>query len=166
MTKMDSIAQGAITLTSVAILLSIFSLITKEDQRIKYVSGVILTVYMLQFTLPIVRLITNVEFSPEIEQGDTENTPPSDNAVILNAISEQLCSDIKTLVISRFGIEESAFTVSVTLDTNERNEIELRSISLKHHQNHTDANDYDLELISKYISDAFAAPCIILTENG
>ena len=163
---MDSIAQGAITLTSVAILLSIFSLITKEDQRIKYVSGVILTVYMLQFTLPIVRLITNVEFSPEIGQGDTENTPPSDNAVILNAISEQLCSDIKTLVISRFGIEEAAFTVSVTLDTNEQNEIELKSISLKHHQNHTDINEHDLELISKYISDTFAAPCTILTENG
>ena len=159
---MDSIAQGAITLTSIAILLSIFSLITKEDQRIKYISGVILTMYMIQFTLPIIQLVTSTEFIPEIDQEENE-TPPSDNTIILNAISEQLCSDIKTLVVSRFGVEETAFTVSVTLNSNERNEIELKSISLKYHQSHTDTNEYDLALISKYISDTFAAPCIILT---
>ena len=162
---MDSIAQGAITLTSIAILLSIFSLITKEDQRIKYVSGVILTMYMIQFTLPIIQLVTSTEFIPEIDQEENE-TPPSDSTIILNAISKQLCSDIKTLVVSRFGVEEAAFTVSVTLNSNERNEIELKSISLKHHQSHTDINEHDLELISKYISDTFAAPCTILTENG
>ncbi len=163
---MDSITQGAVTLTSLTILLTVFNLITKEESRIKYISGVILTVYMLQFTLPIVRLVTNTEFLPEIEQGDTENQTPSDNTVILNAISEQLCIDVKKLVVSRFGIEETAFTVSVTLDTNELSEIELKSISLKHHQSHTDTNGYDLELISKYISDTFAAPCIILTEQS
>ena len=162
---MDPIVKGAITLASVSILLTIFNLITKDDNRIKYISGVILTVYVIQFTLPVIQLVASTEFIPEINEEDTES-PPSDNTAILNAISAQLCSDIKKLVASRFGIEETTFTVSVTLDTNELNEIELKSILLKHDQSNIDNSDHDLELISKYISDTFAAPCIILTESS
>lgn len=162
---MSTVIQNTLNLITISFLLLIFALLTHDSHRIRYLSGLIMLIYMIQFISPIVTSITQFSFSPPIEQppsADNENDPDS---TVIQAISVQICKDTKKLVSSRFGIPENTFTISVTVEKNSNNEMELKSVTIHYYSDTDTLPESDVNAIAKYISDTLAVPCTFLIDK-
>lgn len=163
---MQAIIEASISIIAIAFLLSIFHFIfgERDKGRLRYVSGIILTFCLIRFAFPVINLIAHTDFQyvevehPEINENESDE-------ILIKAASAQICKNIKTLIVNRYHIPESAFTVSVTVASNENKEIILEAITVHYYQNAAHEDSFDLQLIAKYISDTLAAPCTILIKN-
>ena len=161
---METVTKSTVNLISVVFLLLVFALLIPNSTKLRFISGLIITVYMIQFTLPIITLVTQTKFTPPIEQ-DPSNENESDNSsILIQNLSSQLCKDIKQLIINRFAISEAAFTVSVTVEKNDTNELELKLITIRYYKGNESLSETELNAIAKYTADTLAAPCDILIE--
>ena len=101
---MESITQGAVGLISLTFLFTLFSVLSKDSPKLRYVSGIILTLYTLQTVSPVIKWIIQTDFSSQIEKNEEEHESSSQNTALIQSISAQLCKDIKKLTVNRFGI--------------------------------------------------------------
>ena len=163
---MEYIISKSITLIAASFLFAVFSILLREKaaERIRYISGIILTVYVIGFVSPIIKFAINTEFIPSEPSSPTVEDSESEKNMV-QAISAQLCKDIKCLVINRFAIQESLIDISVTVEQLPNEEIALKSVTVKYHESGENTiSDTDASVIAKYISDTVAAPCVILIE--
>ena len=164
---MDVISKSAINLVSIAFILSIIHyLINDRDKgRIRFVSGLILTVYMLQLTVPIIKLVARTDFLSIENTDHIEIDEEKAEENLIKAASAQICNDIKTLIVNRYDLSPSSFNVSVTVEKTEDKEIILKAITVHYYANEDITDTVQVELIAKYISDVLATPCTVLIEK-
>ena len=164
---MEAIINSAIGLLSVSFLLSVFHFLFNEKYkyRVQYVSGLILTVYILQFVSPIISLVMRAELLiPEsITQPETDDDAARE--AIIRAASVQICNDIKKLIVSRYELNETDFIVSVTVECETDDQVMLKAITVRYH-GETDELKSAPELIAKYIADTVGAPCTFIMESS
>jgi len=164
---MDVITKGAIKIVAIAFLLMLFDTISSEknEKRIRYISGIILVLYLIQFSLPILKLSAKLNFFPSDDSSTTVNPETEADEAIIHAISSQLCKDIKLLITNRFELPENTFSISVTVEHSSHQQYSLKLVTIKFDPSVYDTNDTNLEVVAKYISDTLAAPCTVLVES-
>ena len=165
---MEVISKSAINLVSIVFILSIIHhLINDKDKgRKQFVSGIILTVYILQFAMPIIDLVAHTDFLSLENSEHTEIDEEKAEETLIKAASVQICNDIKTLIVNRYGIDSSTFKVSVEVERMKDKQLLLKGITIHYYESETPTDMVQTELIAKYISDTLAAPCTVLVEKS
>lgn len=161
---MENVSKIALSIISIAFLLALFSAIPlgKNNARMRYVSGVILAAYLVYLTVPIIKIVANSDFLPP-EISDTPQAPTEDGEeALIRATSVQICKEIKKLIVNRFGVPESVFTVSVTLERNVEEEIMIKAVTVQCTSAENSISESEAEMIAKYISDTLATECVFI----
>ena len=166
---MEWITNKAITLVSLSFLLAVFGLLSREKgaERVKLVSGIIITVFMINSVLPIVKTFMEYDFSSfgDLEITDTET---GNESVIIQATATEICKNIKILVSGRFNIPDEAYSVSVNIENVSDTTYTLTNVTIKFKECQKDdwcVTEGLAHEIAVYVSDAVAAPCTVLLDE-
>lgn len=163
----EYIIKASQGLISLAFMITLFSFIShgKGKERMRYISGIIMTVYIIKFVSPLIKTTLQTDFSAIL--GDTSDSDVTESdEPLLKAIAAQICKEIKQLAANRFALSESDFAVNVTVDKNQNDEIVLQEIVIRFTDPQKAPSESEVQIIANYISDTLAAPCTILIESN
>lgn len=159
-----SISALLVAIVGFSCLLSISIAIINNNKLVfslKLIFKIIIVAISLNLCL---NLFNSFDFFDSInnnQQGDSIINNNSDNPN-LKASAVMISTNIKTLINSRFGIEKSKFSVSVTLDDENNEEIKLLLVTIRLF----DPSIISLsEQISAYVSQQLSVPCTVLISN-
>lgn len=129
----------------------------KEKRVISMLSGLFIIVFVINSLSPLIGFIKENEFFPN----DAEDEVTSDiyTESFIQAASAELCRSVKLLIINRFSLNETDFSVTVTLDTDD---IEAISPTLITIIMNVDTDSATNLMIAEYISDSLATPTVII----
>jgi len=157
MEKIFSISE---TLIGVCIVCSVFSMLfakTKFHGSLNFVCSVIVLLYLTNAFMPFYTAIGElISVAPDNEQTGTEPNITFEEHI--KTTSRGICEYVKKLTANRFELNEDNVTVSVTVNTDNPENIVLKNITVALPKS---AEDIASE-ISAYIGDAVGCPCTVI----
>ena len=166
---MEWITNKAISLVSLSFLLAVFGLLSQEKgaDRIKLISGIIMTVFMINSVLPIIKTFMEYDFS-SLKDWEIADTEPESESVIVQATATEICKNIKILISGRFNIPDDMYVVSVNIENVSDATYTLANVTVKFGEYRKDdlcITEEFAQEIAEYISDAVAAPCTVILDE-
>ncbi len=157
---MEKIFDLSETLITVCIVCSVFTMLfvkTKFHGSVNFICSVIILLYLANSFMPFYTAIGElITFSPDNEQ--TESEPDITFEEYIKTTSRGICEYVKKLTATRFELNEEDITVSVTVNTDDPQNIVLKNITVALPKS---AESFSAE-ISAYIGYTAGCPCIVI----
>ena len=166
---MEWITNKAITLITISFLLAVFGLLNREKgaERIRFVSGIIMTVFMINSVLPIIKTFMQY-IPPDFDDSEITDTEIDSNNVVIQATATEICKNIKILISGRFNVPDDVYSVSVNIENISDSTYTLTNVTIKFTACSKEdwcITEGEAHEIATYVSDTVAAPCTVILDE-
>lgn len=158
---MENIFELCKTMIGTCIACSLITILfhkTTIFRAVRFVCSVIILAYMLHAFLPLYSVVgdlINVNISDEIT---SENGEPKTENNYISSASVGICQSVKYIICGRYEIPENDLSVSITINTDNPENIIIKSVTVSLNSKHKNLADN----VSEYIGDLLGCGCIVL----
>lgn len=142
-------------------LISAFVCKTRFGGSVRYLCGISVLVALTTVLSPFLKSLGQLletDFSYADDDGDGN---AASDELIINQSAAYICEYIKSLISQRFSLSRENISVSVTVDTEDRESIIIKNVTASFIN--TDESLYPE--IARYISDTVGCECIVISKQ-
>ncbi len=155
-------AAGALIYISIACTL-VMLLLRKSvfASAIKYVCGLCMLITVMGILSPLMKSISDITLTiPDSNEEDIDSEFQIDGTITSES-ARYICGYIKTAISQRFGIDKESISVSVTLDTDGKDGVMIKSVTVCLPKTESDI----YSSVAEYISDLVGSGCIVIPKE-
>ena len=149
------------SLIYVTLICSLITLLFSSNRlikSIKYICGLITLIALLGVLSPVIRslgALADADLTFDPEEGESGL-----NGMITEQSASYICEYVKTLIEQKFSVSKDNVSVSVTLDTEDMQNVVIKNVTLSFIN-----TEKELYIkIAEYISDAIGCECTVISK--
>ncbi len=135
---------------------------TRFNSAVRYVAGIIVLLSVVSALSPLISAVGElVTIDFDTPGGDTD-IPGDGTGDIIDNSAVYICRYTKTLISQRFGIPEEDISVSVSLDSTDKDNIQLRNVTVSLPKDKAEL----FTSVADYVSLTLGCGCTVIESSG
>lgn len=156
-----SAASSAIYVSVACTLVSLLMQGSVFKTVMKYVCGLCVLMSVLAILSPVLKSLTGLASPFPDNSTENENTDTEYNDRVTVQSARYICKYVKTAVSQRFDIESELIAVSVTVDTENKDGVMMKSVTVTLPSERADI----FSAVAEYVSSLVGSGCMVVPKQ-